>query len=48
MELGVMRAHDCALVADELFARVAEVAKRLLVQQTILFAVLRAVTSNRC
>jgi hypothetical protein len=46
MELGIVRAHDCALVTYELFARVTEVAKRLLVQQTILFAVLGAVTTS--
>jgi hypothetical protein len=37
MQLGVMGAHDCAIVADQLFARIAEVSQRLIVQEALLF-----------
>ena len=37
MELGVVWAHHRAVVADELLARVTEIAQGLVVQETLLF-----------
>ena len=37
MELSVVRAHNCAIVAYKLFTRVTEISQRLVVQETLLF-----------
>ena len=36
MKLGIVWAHDRAIVANKLFARVAKVAQRLVVKETLL------------
>jgi hypothetical protein len=36
VELGVVRTHNSAVIADQLFARIAEVSERLMVKETIL------------
>jgi len=35
VKLGVVRTHNCAIVANELFTRVAEVSQRLVVKETL-------------
>lgn len=36
MELGVMRAHNSAVIANEFLTRVAEVSQRLVMQKALL------------
>lgn len=36
VKLGVMRTHNCAIVTNELFTRIAEVSQRLVVKETLL------------
>jgi len=46
MKLGVMRAHNCTVVTDKLFATVTEIPQRLFVQNTVLLAVHGAMTAQ--
>ena len=35
MKLGIVRTHNCAIVTNELFTRVAEVSQGLVVKETL-------------
>ena len=48
MQLSVVRSHDCAVVTDQLFATVAEVPKRLAVEDTVSFSILGTKMASKC